>query len=190
MTADGNGRSAAKRWTGASWPLRWQLRAPWLLRAMRTPARPVLASAFRSAGAWRGRSRACARSGSVRQRTLLHSASSVPPPVSVSGGCAAARATWQPRPGLARGRGKRSCRSSQLSGPDDIFTDSLLRGEITQLTIRADELTDTFDAEPTQPAPGVIEQLQGYLADAATTGAPTERKAPCAKQAHSAHRAR
>jgi hypothetical protein len=52
-----------------------------LSRAMRTPARPVLASAFRSARAWRGSGRACARSGSgTAAALLLHSASSVPPP--------------------------------------------------------------------------------------------------------------
>jgi site-specific DNA recombinase len=52
-----------------------------------------------------------------------------------------------------------------------------LRGEIAQLTARADELSDTMGSEPAPPAPGTIERLQAYLADAITSGTPTERKA-------------
>jgi hypothetical protein len=45
------------------------------------------------------------------------------------------------------------------------------------LPFQTEAESGTLDTEPTQPAPGVIEQLQAYLADALTTGAPTERKA-------------
>jgi len=52
-----------------------------------------------------------------------------------------------------------------------------LRGEITQLTARADELTDAMGSEPTAPPPSTIERLQAYLADAITNGTANERKA-------------
>ena len=58
MSADWNWSQRDGAMAGRTWPLRWRLRAPWLSRAMRTPARPVLASAFRSARAWRGSGRA------------------------------------------------------------------------------------------------------------------------------------
>ena len=52
-----------------------------------------------------------------------------------------------------------------------------LRGEITQLTARAEELADAIGAEPAPPPPGVIGRLQTYLVDVMTGGTPGERKA-------------
>jgi site-specific DNA recombinase len=52
-----------------------------------------------------------------------------------------------------------------------------LRGEITQLIARADELTDAMGSEPAAPPPSTIERLQAYLADAITSGTANERKA-------------
>ena len=52
-----------------------------------------------------------------------------------------------------------------------------LRGEITQLTVRAEELADAIGAEPAPPPPSVIERLQTYLAGVMTGGTPGERKA-------------
>ena len=51
------------------------------------------------------------------------------------------------------------------------------RGQITQLTARAEELADTIGAEPAPPPAGVIERLQTHLADVMTGGTPGERKA-------------
>lgn len=42
----------------------------------------------------------------------------------------------------------------------------ILRGEVAQLTARADELADLISATPTPPPPGVIENLRDCLADA------------------------
>ena len=52
-----------------------------------------------------------------------------------------------------------------------------LHGQIAQLTIRADDLTEALSDEPAPPPPGVIEDLQAYLADAIASGTPAERKA-------------
>ncbi len=52
-----------------------------------------------------------------------------------------------------------------------------LRREITQLTARAEELVDAIGTEPAPPSPGVIEQLQTYLAGVMTGGTQAERKA-------------
>ncbi len=53
----------------------------------------------------------------------------------------------------------------------------VLRGEIAQLTARADELADAMGSEPTAPPPGTIERLQTYLADTIASGTTAERKA-------------
>ena len=52
-----------------------------------------------------------------------------------------------------------------------------LRGESEQLKARAEEITDTIDAEPSGPPQGTIERLQTYLNDTVTSGTPAERKA-------------
>ena len=52
-----------------------------------------------------------------------------------------------------------------------------LHDQITQLTTRADELTQALSDEPAPPPPGVIKDLQAYLADAIASGTPAERKA-------------
>ena len=52
-----------------------------------------------------------------------------------------------------------------------------LHGQVAQLAIRADELTEALSDEPAPPPPGVIEDLQEYLADAIASGTPAERKA-------------
>jgi site-specific DNA recombinase len=53
----------------------------------------------------------------------------------------------------------------------------VLRGEVTQLTARADELADAMGSEPAPPPPGTIERLHTYLADTIASGTPAERKA-------------
>jgi site-specific DNA recombinase len=53
----------------------------------------------------------------------------------------------------------------------------ILRGEVAQLTARADELADLISAAPTPPPPGVIENLRDCLANAIASGTPAERKA-------------
>jgi site-specific DNA recombinase len=52
-----------------------------------------------------------------------------------------------------------------------------LHDQIAQLTIRAEEITEALADEPAPPPPGVIEDLQAYLADAVDSGTPAERKA-------------
>jgi site-specific DNA recombinase len=52
-----------------------------------------------------------------------------------------------------------------------------LHGQIAQLTIRAEELTEALNHEPAPPPASVIEDLQAYLADAIASGTPAERKA-------------
>jgi hypothetical protein len=54
---------------------------------------------------------------------------------------------------------------------------SKLRGEIAQLTARADAIVDSLGTEPAPPPPATIERLQAYLASAITNGTPNERKA-------------
>ena len=53
----------------------------------------------------------------------------------------------------------------------------VLRGEIAQLTARADKLSDTMGNEPAPPPPGTIERLQTFLADTLASGTPAEHKA-------------
>ena len=52
----------------------------------------------------------------------------------------------------------------------------VLRGEIAQLTARADELADAMGREPA-PRPGTLERFQAYLAETIANGTPAERKA-------------
>ena len=52
----------------------------------------------------------------------------------------------------------------------------VLRGEIAQLTARADELADAMGREPAPP-PGTLERFQAYLAETIANGTPAERKA-------------
>jgi site-specific DNA recombinase len=52
-----------------------------------------------------------------------------------------------------------------------------LHGQITQLTTRADELTDALSHEPAPPPADMIADLQACLADAIASGTPAERKA-------------
>jgi site-specific DNA recombinase len=53
----------------------------------------------------------------------------------------------------------------------------VLHGQIARLTARAEELTEALSHEPAPPAPGVIADLQAFLADAIASGTPAERKA-------------
>jgi site-specific DNA recombinase len=51
-----------------------------------------------------------------------------------------------------------------------------LRGEIAQLTARADTVNDTLGTPPAPPPPGTTERLHGYLARTISNGSPSERK--------------
>ncbi len=54
----------------------------------------------------------------------------------------------------------------------------VLRGEIAQFTVRADEPADAMGREPAPPPPGTLERFQAYLAETIANGTPANARPP------------